>query len=228
MPIAWLDKLFRRTDPLDAAAVAAAAAVASAATPPATATTPPPTVAGSPAKRFFAAFVDPLGSPIALPDIGDCWPMTIEDVQRVKQAPDFIEQLSAGDHDYSRSLMIDGEFDILPLIIHWMPEDETSGLAVFQSFAMGGSGSPHDTAPCMAWLTATSEPAGDGPANIFEGMWEIESFAEVLGRYRERPLALIVTASPPGSEPLSAAALSFAGAYHLLGLGKPKLLRAQD
>lgn len=172
------------------------------------------------ASTFWAAFVDADGSAIEVPNVGDRMPVTLDAIERINEAPEFLESIIGLHADFSKNFMFDGVFDIYPLIMHWLPKNGESALAIFQAFSLGASGMPVERAPCILWL-ATSDPSADeGSVNVIEGMFEIDDFSEVVARYPERPLALMVTALPPGSEPLSAAALTFAGAYFLRGIAE--------
>lgn len=174
----------------------------------------------SPPKRhaldhFYATFFDPDGNPIDTPEICSVLKITIEEIHLIRESQDFIEQLRGIDMDYSARFIIDCEFDAYPILIFWEPSSNGYNCANFLSNGTGPNGLPVEAPPCTLLLCDDNRFPDEHISNIFSGLWDIENIEEVLARYRERPLALLVSAVPPG-DPLSAAALTFAGVHYLL------------
>lgn len=168
-------------------------------------------------RLFYAGFIAPDGSAIRAPGLGDVMPMSMQAINLIKEGPDFLDQIRGLRVDYSKSFMFNGEFDVHPLIMNWFPEEDGTVLVQFCSFSTTPSGMPMQSAPCTMWLTNNLALPPIGVSNVFEGFWDIKCFPDIVNRYSKRPLALIATAKDPG-DPLSAAALTFAGAHFLLGL----------
>jgi hypothetical protein len=111
----------------------------------------------------------------------------------------------------------------------WMPKAEGCNLAqfCFNSVSFDDHGAPIEQPPCTLLFCDDECLPDQGAMNVISGTWEIGDVSEVLARYHQRPLALVISVGP--EDPLSAAALTFAGARYLFGLtGPDTIAKAQD
>jgi hypothetical protein len=168
--------------------------------------------------HFFAAFVDPFGNSIDFPGIGNVLKMTRDGVSRIRKSDDFLDQLRASSLDFSQSFTWYFEFDIYPLFLIWMPTAGGSNIASFHfnSFSQDDNGVPIEKPPCTLLFCDEERLLDQEATNVISGLWEIDDVSKVLARYHQRPLAFIICVGP--GDPLSAAALTFAGARYLFGL----------
>lgn len=166
-------------------------------------------------RHLNVVFLSPFGESIKIPDVGGALKLTAEHIFLIKESEDFIEQLKAMELDFSKQLFNEIDYDIYPILMMWEPNKTGSGYLILTSLSSDSNGLPVDQPPCGLWLADNLEDELTEEAiNVFEGVWAIDNFHEIVNKYPARPLALIVTAEPIGG-PLTAAALSFAGAYVL-------------
>src|SRR5262249_27315129 len=141
---------------------------------------------------FYAAFVDPTGNPVEFPGIGNILKITSDSLSRIRKADDFVDQLRTCSADYSQSFTFDGEFDVYPILMVWLPSAESADFAqfAFNSFSFDANGAPVEEPPCTLLLFDDECPPDQGVMNMVSGFWHIENFSDVLARYDPRPLAL--------------------------------------